>query len=44
MAWEMVVNNDDKKVLTKAKMEVNIEKRNMWTLLISKQLKILKFW
>jgi hypothetical protein len=29
MAWEMVVNNDDKNVLIKAKKEVNIEKRNM---------------
>jgi len=29
MAWEMVVNNDGKKVLIKAKKEVNIEKRNM---------------
>jgi hypothetical protein len=29
MAWEMVVNNDDKKFLIKAKMEVKIEKRNM---------------
>jgi hypothetical protein len=29
MAWEMVVNNDDQKVLIKEEMEVNIEKINI---------------
>jgi hypothetical protein len=29
MAWEVVVNNDDQKVLIKEKMEVNMEKINI---------------
>jgi hypothetical protein len=29
MAWEMMINNENKRVLIKARMEVNIKKKRM---------------
>jgi hypothetical protein len=44
MAWEMVINNENKRILIKARMEINIKKKRtmrLTNLIMIKDLKVL---